>query len=284
MRKAFPLAAVIVAGLALTACSADDDPAVSEPTETTGGTLTIGNSAVYPPMSFLPDGEDDPEARQGFDVDLATAIAESLGMEPVFEQQPYEQYLPSLATGRLDIVQSAMQDLESRRETVDFVDYMVTGPQLFTSADRTELTSLEDLCGGTVVLDTGDVGYRDALAEASADACDTDDQVEVVPASGTADALLQLDQGRADATIRGAEAVRYLVEEGSAGEYAIVGEPLTELPVGIAVDKENTELRDRIADALQGLIDDGTYAGIAEKWGLVDLAIDEVTVNGEARG
>lgn len=281
MRKMLPLAAVAAVGLTLTlaACSGTSEPE-SDPTETTGGTLLIGNSAVYPPMSFLPDGEDDADAREGFDVDLARAIAEQLGMEPVFEQQPYEQYLPSLATGRLDVVQSAMQDLESRRETVDFVDYMVTGPQLFTTADRSDLTSVDDLCGGTVVLDTGDVGYRDALTAASEETCGADEQIEIVAASGTADALLQLDQGRADATIRGAEAVRFLVEDGT---YAIVGEPLTELPVGIAVAKDNTELRDRIADALQTLIDDGTYADIAEKWGLSDLAISAVTINGEAR-
>lgn len=282
MRHTLPWAAAAVAALALAGCAGPTDPA-PEPEGETGGTLTIGNSAVYPPMSFLPEGEDDPDAREGFDIDLATAIAEALGMEAVFEQQPYEQYLPSLATGRLDIVQSAMQDLESRRETVDFVDYMVTGPQLFTTVDRTDLSTLEDLCGGTVVLDTGDVGYRDALTAASTETCAADAQIEIVPAAGTADALLQLGQGRADATIRGAEAVRYLVENSTDAEYAIVGEPLTQLPVGIAVAKDNTELRDRIADALQSLIDDGTYAEIAEKWGLSDLMIDAVTVNGEAR-
>lgn len=282
MRTALPWAAVAVAALALTACSTDAEPDAGDETTATGGTLTIGNSAVYPPMSFLPEGEDDPDARQGFDIDLATAIAEKLGMEPVFEQQSYEQYLPSLTTGRLDIVQSAMQDIESRRETVDFVDYMMTGPQLFTTTANTDLTSIEELCGGSVVLDVGDVGYRDALAAASAEACAADAQISVIDASSTADALLQLDQGRADATIRGAEAVRYLVENEEG--YAIVGEPLSYLPVGIAVAPDNTELRDRIADALQSLIDDGSYAEIAEKWGLTDLMIDEVMINGEARG
>lgn len=242
------------------------------------GELRIGNSAVYPPMSFLPEGEDNADNRIGFDVDLARAIAEHLGVEAVFEQQPYEQYLPSLATGRLDVVQSAMQDLESRRETVDFVDYMVTGPQLFAMADTT-LSSLDDLCGGTVVLDVGDVGYRDALNEASADVC-ADDPIEIVPASGTADALIQLEQGRADATIRGAEAVRYIAEELEPGVYALVGDPLSEIPVGIAIDKGNDQLRDAIAAAVQALIDDGTYAAIAAEWGLSDLQVERVTVNG----
>ncbi len=288
MRKALPLAAIVTAGLLLAACSggaAPEGDATSAAPETpaAGGDLLIGNSAVYPPMSFLPEGNEDPEARQGFDIDLARAIAGELGREAVFEQQPYEQYLPSLATGRLDIVMSAMQDLESRRETVDFVDYMVTGPQLFTTADRTDLTSVEDLCGGSVVLDTGDVGYRDTITEVSSEVCAADAQIEIVPANGTADAILQLDQGRADATIRGAEAIRYLMDELSPGTYITVGDPLAEIPVGIAVKKDNTELLNQIADALEALIADGTYDEIAETWGLSDLTVAEVTINGEPR-
>lgn len=280
MKKVSTIALLGAAAVALAGCSTGTttDPEESSAAfETVAeGTLTVGNSAVYPPMSFLPEGDEDPENRQGFDIDIATAIAEQLGLEVVFQQESYEQYLPSLATGRLDVVQSAMQDLEDRRETADFVDYMMTGPQLFTTVDRTDLTGLEDLCGGTVVLDTGDVGYRAALATAGAEACD--EEITVIDAAGTADALLQLDQGRADATIRGAEAVRYLAEDGA---YMGVGEPLSSIPVGIAVDLENTGLRDAIAEALQALIDDGTYAEIGERWGLADLLLSEVTVNGE---
>ncbi|BDZ65472.1 transporter substrate-binding domain-containing protein [Agromyces mangrovi Wang et al. 2018] len=231
-------------------------------------------------MAFLPEGDEDPENRQGFDIDLARAIAERLGVEAVFEQQPYEQYLPSLATGRLDLVESAMQDLESRRETVDFVDYFRTGPQLFTMIDRTDLTTVEDLCGGSVVIDVGDVGYQDAVNAVSAERCAADEPIEIIPASSTADALIQLEQGRADATIRGAESVRYMAGELEPDTYALVDEPLSEIPVGIAVAKDNTELRDAVAAALQSLIDDGTYAEIGETWGLSDLLVDAVTING----
>jgi len=281
--RTIALAGIGVASILLAGCASAEPTATAPATDdstaafttTVAGVLTVGNSAVYPPMSFLPTENADPADRVGFDIDIATAIADELGLEVVFQQESYEQYLPSLATGRLDVVQSAMQDLETRRETADFVDYMMTGPQLFTTVDRTDLKGLEDLCGGSVVLDTGDVGYRDALAVASEKVCD--EPITVIDAAGTADALLQLDQGRADATIRGAEAVRFLAED---GKYMGVGEPLTSIPVGIAVDLENTALRDAIAAALQTLIDNGTYAEIGERWGLSDLLLTEVTING----
>src|SRR5690554_3730495 len=277
IRKTIPMIAATVGVMALlVGCSAPTPEPADPGTTLQGpaalvpdavratGELRIGNSPVYPPMSFLPEGEESDENRIGFDVDLGTAIAEVLELTPVFERQPYEQYIPSLGTGRLDVVHSAMQDLEERRATVDFVDYYFTGPQIFTTADRTDLTKVEDLCGGSVVLDVGDVGYQDAVNALSAEICG-DSPIEIVPAAGTAEALLQLQQGRADATVRGAESVRYLISELEPGVYSLVGEPIAEIPVGIAVAKDNTGLRDAVAAAMQVLIDNGTYAQIGEK-------------------
>lgn len=294
IRKTIPMIAASVGVMALlVGCAGGTTP--TEPTTPSdlegpaalvpdavreSGELRIGNSPVYPPMSFLPEGEESDDKRMGFDVDLATAIAEVLELNPVFVREPYEQYIPSLGTNRLDVVHSAMQDLEERRATVDFVDYYFTGPQLFTTANRTDLTEHADLCGGTVILDVGDVGYQDAVNALSADICG-DNPIEIVPAVGTAEALLQLQQGRADATVRGAESVRYLITELEPGAYGLIGEPIAQIPVGIAVAKKNTELRDAVAAAIQVLIDNGTYQEIGEKWGLADILVPAAMVNGE---
>lgn len=294
IRKTVPMLAASVGVMALLVGCAGGTPA-PEPSESSSlegpaalvpddvrakGELRIGNSPVYPPMSYLPEGEESDENRIGFDVDLATAIADVLELTPVFERQPYEQYIPSLGTGRLDVVHSAMQDLEERRATVDFVDYYFTGPQLFTTSDRTDLTEASDLCGGSVILDVGDVGYQDAVNTLSDEICG-DNPIEIVSAVGTAEALLQLQQGRADATVRGAESVRYLMSDLEPGAYALIGGPISEIPVGIAVAKNNTELRDAVAAAMQVLIDNGTYASIGEKWGLADILIPAAMINGE---
>lgn len=306
-RTASGVAAMAAAALVVSACSSGDDTAESTTdaeaadVETAGptggddapaallpadirdaGVLNVGNSPVYPPMSYLPEDEEDESARIGFDIDLGTAIAERLGLEVNWITQPYEQYIPSLATGRIDIIHSAMQDLEERRETVDFVDYYTTGPQLFTMADRAgDFTTETDVCGSSVVVDSGDAGYRDAIADFSETECAAAglEPVEEILADSTADALLQLDQGRAAASIRGAESIRYVVNEQEPGTYALIGSPIAEIPVGIGVDKENTELRDAIAAALGELMADGTYAEIGETWGLADILRDTVTIN-----
>ncbi|MFY1634858.1 ABC transporter substrate-binding protein [Solwaraspora sp. WMMB335] len=251
------------------------------------GTLNVGNSPVYPPMSYLPEGTEDREQRQGFDVDLARAIGEKLGVEVTFVTEEYEQYIPSLATGRIDLIVSAMQDLESRRETVDFVDYYTTGPQLFALADKAGQFATEaDVCGNKVAVDSGDTGYRTALTEFSEQVCVPAGRpaVEELTTNGTADALLQLEQGRADVSIRGAESIRYVTNEQEPGKYALIGSPITEIPVGIGVAKDQNDLRDAVAAALKELMADGTYAEIGERWGLADILRPEVTVNDEPVG
>ena len=89
-----------------------------------------------------------------------------------------------------------------------------------------------------------------------------------------------LDQGRADVSIRGAESIRYVTNEQEPGKYALIGSPITEIPVGIGVAKDQTELRDAVVEALAALMEDGTYAEIGERWGLSDILRPEVTVNG----
>jgi len=251
------------------------------------GELRVGNSPVYPPMSYLPEGTEDKEKRQGFDVDLARAIGEKLGVKVTFVTQEYEQYIPSLATGRIDLIQSAMQDLETRRDTVDFVDYYTTGPQLFTGADKaSQFTTEADVCGRKVAVDSGDTGYRNALAEFSKNVCAAAGKpaVQELTTNGTADALLQLQQGRADVSIRGAESIRYITKEQEPGKYALIGKPIAEIPVGIGVNKNQTQLRDAVAAALEALMADGTYAKIGEKWGLSDILRQSVTINGQPKG
>ncbi|MER5620010.1 ABC transporter substrate-binding protein [Streptosporangium sp. NPDC002544] len=290
-------AAVVVALLAGCGSDADESAAPSSSDNPlnamlpdairASGRLNVGNSPVYPPMSYLPEGTEDKEKRQGFDVDLARAIGDKLGVKVTLVTQEYEQYIPSLATGRIDLVHSAMQDLESRRETVDFVDYYTTGPQLFGLADKVGGFSTEaDVCGQKVAVDSGDTGYRNALSEFSKNVCAAAGKpaIQELTTNGTADALLQLEQGRADVGIRGAESIRYVVNEQSPGKYALIGKPIAEIPVGIAVSKKQNELRDAVAAALKALMEDGSYAKLGEKWGLSDILRPAVTINGQSAG
>jgi polar amino acid transport system substrate-binding protein len=71
------------------------------------------------------------------------------------------------------------------------------------------------------------------------------------------------------------------VKNAGGGKYfEIVGDQVEAGPYGIAVAKDNTELRDALQAAVQAIIDNGEYKKIVEKWGVADGAITESKING----
>src|SRR4051812_37039695 len=95
------------------------------------GKLVIATMPNYPPITYK-----DPATSKlmGFDIELGEAIAKELGLTPEWQEIAFAQMLPSLQTGRVDMVMAGMSDLPVRRETADFVDYMKSGPQFYTIA------------------------------------------------------------------------------------------------------------------------------------------------------
>jgi polar amino acid transport system substrate-binding protein len=67
------------------------------------------------------------------------------------------------------------------------------------------------------------------------------------------------------------------IEGGKA--YAVVGQQFGVVPYGIAVAKNNPQLRDRIQSALKALIQSGTYDRLLEKWSLMQGAMRSAPVN-----
>ena len=89
------------------------------------GKIVIATQPNYPPIAYK-----DPATNQltGFDIDLGEAIAKELGVKVEWQETAFAQMISSLQTGRVDIAMAGMSDLPARREVVDFVDYMKTGP------------------------------------------------------------------------------------------------------------------------------------------------------------
>jgi polar amino acid transport system substrate-binding protein len=83
------------------------------------GKLVIATMPNYPPITYK-----DPATAKlmGFDIELGEAIAKELGLSPEWQEIAFAQMLPSLQTGRVDMVMAGMSDLPARRETADFVD------------------------------------------------------------------------------------------------------------------------------------------------------------------
>src|SRR6185312_14957366 len=109
------------------------------------GQIRFLTNPIYPPMEFV-----DPRtgALSGFDIDLGKAIAAKMGLKASWSQAAFAQLQSSLQTRRGDVILSGMSDNAKRRASMDFIDYVTTGPILFTLASKAKLFKAPtDFCG-----------------------------------------------------------------------------------------------------------------------------------------
>jgi polar amino acid transport system substrate-binding protein len=244
------------------------------------GVLHLSINATYPPLDFK-----DPQSSKltGFDVDLGDAVARRLGVRIEWTDVPFAQLIPSLTTSRTDFILSAISDLPARRETMDFIDYLKSGAQFYVLS-TSSVSEPEDLCGkrvGTI----RSTSYLDQIVKWSAEHCEGAGRpvIEVAAGESSPDVRAQLKQGRIDAAVQGSETIPYIsAQEG--GVFKMIGPPFTTVYYGIAFRKDDTALRDAVADTLAAMMQDGTYQKILETWHLTTIAVPTVLLNGDPRG
>ena len=239
--------------------------------------IVVANVPNYPPMEFK-----DPRTATltGLDIDLGQALAKKLGVEFKFTEISFEQMVSSLTTGRADMILSGMTDTEARRDTLDFVDYLTTGAQFYTTADNKDtFKTTADLCGKTVGASrrTSFPGEMEKWSKANCEAAGKP-ALKIVGTEGSADARTQLKQKRLDAAVQGSETLPYLMSV-EPNAYAIVGDPFTRQHQGMGFAKKDTALRDAVAAALKAMIADGSYKAVLAKWNLEANAVSEVMIN-----
>jgi polar amino acid transport system substrate-binding protein len=245
----------------------------------TAGKVIVANTPNYPPLEYK-----DPKSGElmGLDIDLGTALAKQLGLTVEWADIGFEQMVPSLSTGRVDLIQSGMSDLPKRRETMTFLDYMQSGAQFYVSQGRgAEFNTLTDFCGKKVGMSRR-TSFPDETAKWSVANCEAAGlpAIEVVGTEGSADARAQLKQGRIDAAVQGAETLPYLLDL-EKDTYKIVGVPFTIVHQGIGFAKTDEALLEAYKGAMSTIQASGEYKSILEKYSLQHTQLDGVYVNGE---
>lgn len=255
----------------------DEELAALVPDAVRESGLRATTSVGYPPMEeWSTDGSD----VIGVDPALAHAIARTLGLELTIQDQEFNAMIPGLLSGRYDILLSSMTDNEERRETTSFVDYVQVGNAFLVAKGNPDKVSEPlALCGKTVAV--VESGSSAVLAEEFSAECVDAGQAayDILKLAGDSEANLSVQSGRATATITDYPVA---VERTSDPEMEMEAVRIEgdESIWGIGIDKADEELVNSVQQALQSLMDDGTYEEILEAWGLQEMAIPEATVNG----
>jgi cystine transport system substrate-binding protein len=271
VRRLSAVGVVAAAALALTACApASTDGVVTQTGDATAdtsaakslsdiqdsGELVIGTEGTYQPFTYHEGGSG---ALTGYDVDVATAVAEKLDLTPTFEETQFDALLAGLDAGRFDLVANQISITDEREVSYDFsTPYTVSRGAVITAADDTDITSLADLEGKTTAQSQSSNFYTTAK-DAGAD-------VQVV--EGWAQSVALLEQGRIDATVNDEltflDYVKTNPDRAAGIKIAATTDDVSRS--ALVTTKGSDDLVEAIDEALADLKADGTLAEISDRY------------------
>lgn len=225
------------------------------------GKLIMSTNAQFPPYEMVADGEGfNGTGFEGIDVEIASAIAEKLGLELQIDDMEFDSALLAVQNNTADVMLAGLSYSEERDEVVDFTDSYATGVQVVIVKDGSDVT-MDNLGEKMIGTQRGTTGYIYA-SDTPENGGYGEDHVLAYDNGATAVQALMNDQ--IDAVI---------IDEAPAKEFVAANEGLTILPGNwveeqycAAVDEGNTALQNAINTALNELMDDGTVDEIIAKY------------------
>ena len=216
------------------------------------GKLTIGSCLDYKPFEYYQGN-----TLKGFDVEIMDAIAQKLGLQPVWVKANFNTIFTALAAGKFDTVAAASTITPERQQTVDFSNPYYNARQSLTvnTAKTPSVTSTDQLVSGNVVgVQKGTTGEMWAKQNLETKG------IQIKSYTNAPDAFTDLEAGRIQGVIN---------DEPSSEQEVLsraglkVVEPIdTGEHYGFAVSKAHTDVGAAINGALQAIIQDGTYKQI----------------------
>ena len=246
------------------------------------GSVRVGGGDPYPPASFFaPDGR----TIVGFEPDLAAALGRVLGVRFEFVNVDFTDLLPQLNSHKIDVAMASMTDNAEREQRADFVNYFQAGTSIIVQRGNPQgISALKDLCGKVVAVAKDTVQVD--LLRRTQKGCSVLERIDIRPYGDNANALVQLRTGRAVAVLSDyPPAVHLSTDQRTSAHYQLAASTQYEpSPYGIAVAKDQTELRDILRDALQHVMRSGDYADVLQRWGVPSGALEAATINAGGSG
>ena len=215
------------------------------------GKLTMSTNAQFPPYEMTTDDG----GFEGIDVEIATAIAEKLGLELDILDMDFDSALLAVQQGKSDIVMAGVTVNEDRQLVMDFTDSYATGVQVVIVKEGSDVTidNMGEGLIGTQRGTTGNIYCTDDYGEEHVMAYDDGFTAVQALMNGQVDCVV-IDNAPAQEFVKNNAGLTILDTEYAVEDYAI------------GLNKGNTALLDAINGALAELISDGTVQSIVDKY------------------
>jgi len=217
------------------------------------GVIKIGTEGTYAPFTF----HDAKGELTGFDVEIARAIAQNIGVKAEFTEAKWDGLIAGLDARRYDVVINEVTITDERKAKYDFsAPYIVSKAVLLVRNDNNSIKSFADLKGKKSA-HTLTSNYAKLASSHGA---------ELVGTDGFNQSLDLVLAGRADATINDSLSfLDFKTKKPGAPIKAVASLPNAEYQ-GVIFRKNNPELQNAINQALAQIKKDGTYLRISTKY------------------
>jgi cystine transport system substrate-binding protein len=253
------LLAVALTGLLLSAAARADDDLLDQVKHR--GTLQIALEGTFPPFNYkAPNGQLD-----GYDVDVAKAVAAKLGVKPEFVTTEWSGIIAGLQAKRYDVIVNQVAITPEREKALDFSPpYTYSTAQLIQRKnDDRQFKSLDELRGHKLGVSLGS-NYNDMAKSVPG--------IDVKTYPGAPEYLRDLASGRLDAALNDRLMLAYLIKTSNLPLRTGANVGTDEDQMGIPFRKGNPKFAKAIADAIDQLKQDGTLTKISEKWFGIDVS------------
>ncbi len=230
--------------------------------------FTVGFDADFPPYGYIDtNGE-----YTGFDIELAREVAKRNGWEIKLKAIDWNAKDSLLSSGAIDCIWNGFT-MNGREDKYTWTKAYVDNSQVVVVKSDSGISALSDLAGKTVAVQSDSSALSLLTDESNAEMLALAKTFAKLKEYGDYNAaFLALESGAVDAIAMDIGVAKYQIKSRGDG-YKQLDTILASEQYGIGFALGNTELRDAVSKTLAEIMADGTYAKLAEKFG-VDGAIN----------
>lgn len=225
------------------------------------GKMIVGFTE-YPPMGFKENGE-----ITGFDIDIAKAVGEKLGVDIEFVYIDWDAKVLELEAGNIDMIWNGLTITEDRKKEILFSKPYFNNRIVILTLKDSMINSINDLAEmyvGVELQSSGQSALESSVVFESIE--------EMVKYTTITEAVLDLKAGGIDAIVADEIFARYAVSK-EVDAYKIPDDVFNSENYGIGFRLEDVALRDKIDQIIDELAEDGTALEISLKWFGEDLLL-----------
>ena len=225
----------------------------------TSKTYVLGMDDTFAPMGF----RDEKGELVGFDVELAQAAAEEMGIK--IECQPIDWTVKEteLDSGNIDFLWNGYSITPEREKKVLFSDPYMDNRQIIVTLKDSPVNSKADLAGKRVTVQ----GESSALEAVAKDEAFVNSLAEPpVEYATNTECFKDIEAKRCDAIVVDEVLARYYMKQNDEDKYKVLEDNFGEEQFAVGMRKDDVALQEALNKALAKLKEDGTYDEIYKKY------------------